>query len=146
MNRMNDIARYLAPFLTGSLVLLIAAWTFFVPAAADAHSNEYLATMKGDHGGMLRMAGNYHFELVLADGKAQVWVTDHGGTVQSTKGASGTLRVINGSGSVSVRLAPAGGNGLMGTDPRIKLQKGTKLLLVVNMGGDSPLETRFALE
>lgn len=146
MNRMNHVARYLAPFLTGSLVLLIAAWTFFVPTA-DAHSNEYLATMKGDHGGMLRMAGNYHFELVLADGKARVWVTDHGGMAQSTKGASGTLRVINGSESVSVRLAPVGGNGLKGTDPRIKLQKGTKLLLVVNMGGDdSPLETRFVLE
>lgn len=145
MNRMNDIARYLAPFLTGTLVLLIAAWTFFVPTAG-AHSNEYLATMKGEHGGMLRMAGNYHFELVLEEGKAHVWVTDHAGMEQPTKGASGILRLVNGSQSVSVRLAPAGGNGLMGVDPRIKMQKGTKLLLAVNMGGDGTLETRFALD
>src|SRR3569832_2285932 len=79
-----------------------------LPTAALAHSNEYLATIKGDHGGLLRMAELYHFELVVKDGEAQVWVTDHGDTPQSTQGASASLRFIAGTQAMTVKLNPFG--------------------------------------
>ena len=40
-------------------------------AAAFAHTDEYLDTVVGPNGGQLRMAGAYHFELLLEkDAKA----------------------------------------------------------------------------
>ncbi|MCD6707874.1 MAG: hypothetical protein LT080_15675 [Thiobacillus sp.] len=124
-------------FLMALLGLPIVAW---------AHSNEHLATMKGAHGGMLRMAEMYHFELVVKDGEAHVWVTDHGDTPQSTKGAVGTLRFINGNDAFSLYMAPTGSNQLVIKDARIKPHKGTRLVLTVSMRGEAPLQTRFALD
>lgn len=111
-----------------------------------AHSNEHLATMKGAHGGMLRMAGMYHFELVLNNGDARVWVTDHGDEPQSTRGAVGTLRIIDGNDAFTVYMAPTGSNELAVKDPRIKTGKGARLVLTVSMRGEAPLQTRFSLD
>lgn len=113
---------------------------------AWAHSNEYLSTIKGAHGGMLRMAEMYHFELVMKDGEARVWVTDHGDVPQSTKGAVSTLRIINGSDAFSIYLKPTGSNELMIKDARIKPRKGTRMVLTVSMNGETPLQTRFSLD
>jgi hypothetical protein len=42
----------------------------FAAGAALAHDDAYLDTQKAPNGGQLRMAGPYHYELVLAkDGK-----------------------------------------------------------------------------
>src|SRR3569832_1079881 len=109
-----------------------------LPTAALAHSNEYLATIKGDHGGLLRMAEMYHFELVVKDGEAQVWVTDHGDTPQSTQGASASLRFIAGTQAMTVKLNPSGANELAGKDSRIRLAAGTRILLTVTMKGQKP--------
>lgn len=113
---------------------------------AWAHSNEYLSTIKGAHGGMLRMAEMYHFELVMKDGEVRVWVTDHGDVPQSTEGAVATLRVINGSDAFSIYLKPTGSNELMIRDARIKSRKGTRMVLTVSMNGETPLQTRFSLD
>lgn len=133
---------YAARLLVG--IFLIAL--FSLPTLARAHSNEYLATVKGAHGGMLRMVEMYHFELVMKDGEARVWVTDHGDTPQSTKGAVGILRVISGNDAFSVYMAPIGNNELLIKDARIKPRKGTKLVLVITMNGEAPLQTRFSLD
>lgn len=125
-------------------IFLIAL--FSLPTLARAHSNEYLATVKGAHGGMLRMVEMYHFELVMKDGEAHVWVTDHGDTPQSTKGAVGILRVISGNDAFSVYMAPTGNNELLIKDARIKPRKGTKLVLVITMNDEAPLQTRFSLD
>lgn len=124
-------------FLMALLSLASPAW---------AHSNEYLATVKGAHGGMLRMAEMYHFELVLKDGEARVWVTDHGDAPQSTKGAIATLRVINGNDAFLVYLKPTRSNELMARDARIKPRKGTRVVLTVSMSGQPSLQTRYSLE
>lgn len=128
--------------LTGIVLMALLS----LSAPAWAHSNEYLATMKGAHGGMLRMAEMYHFELVVKNGEARVWVTDHGDVPQSTKGAAGSLRFVNGSNVFSVRMSPTGSNELVVKDAKIKLHGGTKLVLTVTMKGEPPLQTRFALE
>ena len=129
--------RWVGLFLMASLSVPLLAW---------AHSNEHLATMKGAHGGMLRMAEMYHFELAVNNGEARVWVTDHGDAPQSTKGAVGTLRVIGGNAAFTVYMAPSGGNELVIKDPRITASKGTRLVLTVSMRGEAPLQTRFSLD
>lgn len=116
-----------------------------LPVIALAHSNEYLATVKGGHGGMLRMAEKYHFELLVKAGEARVWVTDHGDTAQSTLGATGNLRLIASNGVIALKMIPAGGNELVAKDARIKPIAGTKIMLNVSMKGESPLQVRYAL-
>lgn len=113
--------------------------------AALAHSNEYLATIKGDHGGMLRMADMYHFELMVKDGEVRVWVTDHGGTAQATQAADGSLRLLSGTGSMTVKLKPEGANELVGRDSRIRAAAGTRIILTVAMKGQTPVQVRYAL-
>lgn len=116
-----------------------------LPVAALAHSNEYLATLKGGHGGMLRMAEMYHFELVVKEGEARVWVTDHSDVAQSTLGANGNLRFIAGNGTVAVKLTPAGGNELVAKDARIRPVAGTRTILTVSMKGQPLVQARYAL-
>jgi len=116
-----------------------------LPTAALAHSNEYLATIKGDHGGLLRMAEMYHFELMVKNGEVQAWVTDHGDTPQSTQGADASLRVITGTQAMTVKLNPAGANELVGKDSRIRPAAGTRIILSVTMKGQKPLQVRYVL-
>lgn len=92
------------------------------------------------------MVEMYHFELVMKDGEAHVWVTDHGDAPQSTKGAIATLRVINGNDAFSVYLKPTNSNELMIKDARIKPRKGTRMVLTVSMNGEASLQTRFSLD
>ena len=116
-----------------------------LPLVAWAHSNEYLATVKGSHGGMLRMAEMYHFELVVKAGEARVWVTDHSDVAQSTLGANGNLRIIAANGAFAVKLTPAGGNELVAKDARIKPVVGTRIILSISMKGQQPVQARYAL-
>lgn len=133
---------YAAQRLAGIFLMALLS----LPTLSWAHSNEYLATIKGAHGGMLRMAEMYHFELVVKDGEAQVWVTDHGDTPQPTKGAVSTLRFLTANGGFSVYLAPTGKNELVVKDARIKARKGTRMVLTVSMNGETPLQARYSLD
>ena len=70
---------------------------------AMAHTDEYLDTQKSAKGGQLRMAGVYHFELVVSkdsqeakDNPVVVYVTDHAGTKVPTVGAKGTATILSG--------------------------------------------------
>ncbi|OZA28021.1 MAG: hypothetical protein B7X91_06610 [Hydrogenophilales bacterium 17-64-11] len=133
---------YAAHRLAGIFLMALLS----LPVLAWAHSNDYLATIKGAHGGMVRMAEMYHFELAVKGGEARVWVTDHGDAPQPTTGAKATLRLIDRNGTVSVNLTPAASNELAAKDARIKPGKGTKMVLTVTMQGERPLQTRFSLD
>jgi len=137
----HDYLGYKKQWLANLCMLVILS----LPLLAIAHTNEYLSTIKGAHGGMLRMSEMYHFELAIKDGEARVWVTDHGDKPQSTKEAVGTLRVISGNDAFLVRLAPTGRNELLIKDARITARKETRLLLSVRMKGEQFLSTRFSM-
>ncbi len=94
----------------------------FTTLPALGHSDEYLDTVPGAHGGQLRMGGAFHFELVLAaDAKAEqatpikVYLTDHNNNVASNEGMKATL-LIKGAGKPTlVKLALDGKNALTGS-------------------------------
>ena len=79
--------------------------------------------MKAPSGGQLRMAGDYHFELVLArdakepkDNPVLVYVTDHADKKIPTQGATGKVTLVGKGGfKAEVALAPDGDNRLKGT-------------------------------
>lgn len=128
----------------------LVAWFFLTfvfiihSGVALSHSNDYLATIKGSHGGNIQMADMYHFELLIRDGEVTVWVTDHGDQPQDTLGAKAEAMVIDNGERVTVLLAPKGNNQLAGLAPRIKFSASARIVLTVIMKGHAPLQTRYS--
>ncbi len=139
MNRLNT--RYL------QLLLLLGCFALTsLPTILFAHSNEYLETITGVHGGKLRMAEQYHFEMVLVNGEVRMWVTDHGDKPQSTSGATGNVKFITSGGIVTIELMPSGENALIGKDLKIKYGDSVKAIATITMNGQKPLQTRFSFD
>ncbi len=93
----------------------------FTAGAVLAHDDAYLDTQKAPNGGQLRMAGPYHFELVVtkdtAEAKANpvlVYVTDHAGKKVPTTGASGSATILAGKLKANSTLKPDGDNRMKG--------------------------------
>lgn len=134
--------------LTRILVLALACATLGAPALA--HDDKSLDAMKAPNGGQLRMAGEYHFELVLVrdskeakDNPLLVYVSDHAEQKQATKGASGKVTLVGKGGfKAEVALAPDGDNRLKGT-ARYASDPGLVAVVQVTMPGKKPEQARF---
>lgn len=105
-------------YLKKATGLLLAA---LVSMGAQAHTDEYFDTVKGPNGGQVRMAGIYHFELVLVQDNptrskqpVRLYVSDHGDQPKASAGATAQLVIISGKQKSSVTLTPAGNNVLAG--------------------------------
>ncbi len=126
---------------------LLAA--LFTGSAAFAHSDEYLDTQKAPNGGQLRMAGAYHFELVVAkdskeakDNPVTVYVTDHAGAKVPTVGAGGTVTILAGKAKSTVSLAPDGDNRLKGVG-KYASTADMKAVVSVTVAGKAAEQARF---
>lgn len=114
-------------------------------AVAVAGSGNVLAHgEKPKHGGVVATSNDLSFELVDKDGKATVYVNDHGKPVD-TSGATGKLTVLNGAEKTEVTLEPAGENTLA-TKGEAKLAKGSKAVASVTMADKKTVNVRFALK
>lgn len=116
---------------------------------AQAHTDEYLDTQQAPNGGQLRMAGVYHFELVVAkdskeakDNPVVVYVTDHAGTKVPTAGAKGTVTILSGKAKATVNLAPDGDNRLKGSGTYASTPD-MKAVVSVTLAGKAAEQARF---
>lgn len=107
-------------FKTGLTTLVVAAG--LLSSAAFAHTDEYLDTVVGPNGGQLRMAGAYHFELLLVkDAKAgaasavKLYLLDHANNPQSVKEAKATVLIVSGKQKAKADLTLAQANLLSGS-------------------------------
>lgn len=107
-----------------------------------AHSDEYMDTISGEHGGQLRMAGASHYELILTPTAVQIYVTDHAGTPTPVQGATGTAMVLNGSSKQQVTLAPKGNNLLEGAGTFTPDQP-VKAVVKIQLQGQEAQQTLF---
>ncbi|SBT08575.1 conserved exported hypothetical protein [Candidatus Accumulibacter aalborgensis] len=113
--------------------LAMTAALMFFGNAAFAHDDAALDKISGPNGGQLRMAGPYHFELVVAknskeakDNPVTVYLTDHGDKKIPAAGATGTATILAAKSKITVPLAPSGDNKLTGvgsyaSDPQMKV-------------------------
>jgi len=131
------------------LTCLILAAALALPVAALAHTDEELDKRATPNGGQLRMAGSYHFELVLVrnsadakDNPVVVYVTDHADQKVDTKGASGTVTVLGKFGKATVALKPDGDNRLRGVG-RYASDADIKAVVSVTMAGQKAEQARF---
>ena len=116
---------------------------------ALAHDEATLDAMKAPNGGQLRMAGIYHFELVVVkDAKAAkanpvlVYVTDHAGQKMDTTGASGTVTILAAKQKTTVTLKPDGSNRLKGFASYAS-GPDMKAIVSISLPGMPPEQARF---
>ncbi len=123
--------------------LLLSAGTAF------AHDDATLDATATPHGGQMRMAGIYHFELVLAkdskrakDNAVFVYLSDHAGTKIASAGATGTATLLGASGKATTTLQPDGDNRLKGV-AKYASAPDTKVVLSITLPGKPPEQARF---
>lgn len=135
--------------LRKTLITLAALAGLLSASGVYAHSDEYLDTQAAPHGGQLRMASIYHFELVVAkdsqqakDNPVAVYVTDHAGAKTSTAGAKGTVTILAGKAKTTINLAPDGDNALKGSGSYVSTPD-LKAVVSITLAGKSPEQARF---
>lgn len=84
-----------------------------LPCAVIAHDDATLDAMESPNGGQVRMAGPYHFELVLGENAVSVFLTDHGDAPVPSEGVRGNVILMSG-GRTTIAVAPVDSNRLAG--------------------------------
>lgn len=99
--------------MKNSIVLFFLA-VFAISSQVFAHSDEYLDSIATPHGGQMRMAGMYHFELVVKENELNVYITDHADQPIASQNASGQATILAAGQRSHISLQTAGGNKLKG--------------------------------
>jgi hypothetical protein len=125
------------------------ALTAGVVGAVSAHDNAYFDSIKSPNGGQTRMAGVYHFELVLVQESKEakenvitVFVTDHANKALATAGGTASLTIVQGKNKSTVTLTPAGVNQFTGKAVYAS-NANLKAALTVTMAGKPVEQARF---
>ncbi len=121
-------------------LLVVAALAF--AGSASAHSDEYLDSIVTPHGGQIRMAGAYHFELVVEEGTLTVYLTDHADQPIASAGTNGSATVLVGKNRSTINLAPAGDNRLTGKGS-FAMDAAMRVVLSISLPGQAAEQARF---
>ena len=105
----------------------------FQMSAVAGPGHDHGKDHKPMHGGLFYQAA-HDYELLIKDGEARLYVTDHGNAVDLA-GASAKLTVLEGSQKTEVQLKPAGAyfSGGFANTPA----KGAKAVVQLKIGGES---------
>ncbi|MGQ0836025.1 MAG: hypothetical protein ACT4O5_14100 [Gammaproteobacteria bacterium] len=96
------------------------------------------------HGGIVKVANDITFELVVKPDSAELYLDDHGEPM-STENLRGKLTVLNGGSKADFELKPAGGNRLEAAGARIAA--GAKVVAALTTADGKPAMTvRFAVK
>lgn len=128
---------------------ILATALTLASTGALAHDDAYLDTLKAPNGGQVRMAGVYHFELVMVkdskDAKENpltVYVTDHAGSKIATAGSSGTATILAGKSKTKLTLTADGENRFKAS-AKYASNPATKVVLTITMAGKPAESARF---
>lgn len=121
-------------------LMALVAVTLAVAVSGTAHAHGD----KPKHGGVVSSANDLSFELVNKDGKATVYVNDHGKPVDTT-GATGKLTVLNGAEKTEMPLE-AGGENTLVTKGEAKLAEGSKAIAALNFTDKKTVNVRFSVK
>ena len=121
------------------VVLMLSLLSSF---AVSAHDDAYLDKQKAPHGGQLRMAGAYHFELVLSPKQVTIYVTDHAGTAVKTEGAQGSVVILANKQKASLELKASGENALQASGD-YETSPDMKAVVSVQIKGQEMQQARF---
>jgi len=100
-------------------------------------------TEKPRHGGIVQVANDVNFELVVEAGGAALYLLDHGKPMPA-KGITGKLTVLNGSEKSEAEVKAAEGNKLEARG--IKIASGAKVVAVINNIEGKTATLRFSIK
>lgn len=109
---------------------------------AVAHTDDYLDSQPSPNGGQVRMAGKYHFELVVSEKQLMVYVTDHAGQSVMIMGATGNAIVLANKTKITVPLKPLRDNVLSG-DGQFLSDSEMKVVVSITLQGQESQQARF---
>ena len=112
-----------------------------VLSTAVAHDDAWMDRQITPNGGMLRMAGALHLELVRTPATA-VYVTNHAGQALDTAGAEASLAIERDGARQEISLHPAGTNVLKPASP-LTLAPDEPVVLSVKLAGAQAETARF---
>lgn len=121
---------------------LAAAACALIPSFASAqHKHDH----KPKHGGVVREAGGFVYELKATPSAITVWVSDEADKPVPTRGSSAKVTLIDSGSRVEVPLASAGDNRFeaSGTFP---VRPGVGALLEVAVGGKGVAKLRYVVK
>ncbi len=119
--------------------ILAATVLAALPAAAQ-HAHDH----KPKHGGIVREANDFVYELKATPTAITVWVTDEANKPVATTGSSAKLALIDSGQRTEVALAPAGDNRLAASG-NFAPRPGMGALLEVTVGGKTVAKLRYTL-
>lgn len=129
--------------------VIVAAALFSLASVGWGHDDATLDKTASPHGGQLRMAGIYHYELVVAPASADarkapvtVYVTDHAGTKFKTAGATGSVTILSGATKATIALAPGDDNVMQG-EGVYKSAPDMKAIVSIALAGKPAEQARF---
>lgn len=125
-----------------TLRLSLAAWVALFSNVSVAHTDEYLDTIAGVHGGQLRMAGPSHYEMIVTPAALQIYVTDHANNPTPVQGATGNAMVVNGKNKQQVSLTPKTDNLLEGAGTFVPGEP-TKAVVKIQLPGQEMFQVLF---
>ncbi len=114
-----------------------------VLAALNLNTAEAHGTSDPRHGGIVQVANDVNFELVVEADGATIYLIDHDEPLAS-KGISGKLTVLNGSVKTEVDLKPAGDNKLRAKG--VKIASGAKLVALLHEVEGQTVTVRFTVK
>jgi hypothetical protein len=122
-------------FVASILVVLVA-----VLAMGTVHAH---GDAPPKHGGIVKVANDITFELVVKPDSAEIYLDDHGAALP-TAAMKGKLTVLNGTEKSEAELKPAGGNRLEAKG--VKIAPGAKAVAAVSSAdGASTMTVRFSV-
>lgn len=124
------------------LLFIFAAAASLLTQGALAHDEMTLDAKTAPHGGQIRMAGPYHYELVVQPNAVTVYVTDHADAKQATAGATGNATVLSGKTKASIPLQPTGDNSMKGSG-KFDTAPDMKVVVSISLAGKGPEVARF---
>lgn len=125
-----------------ALRLSMAGVIALFSSVSVAHTDEYLDTIAGPHGGQLRMAGPSHYEMIVTPAALQIYVTDHANNPTPVQGSTGNAMVVNGKHKQQVTLTPKGDNLLEGAGTFVPTEP-TKAVVKVQLPGQEVQQVLF---
>jgi hypothetical protein len=121
--------------------LLAAALLGLAALAANPAAGHGAASPR--HGGIVQVANDVNFELVVESDGATIYLVDHNEDMPS-KGIAGKLTVLNGAQKTEADIKATEGNKLRATG--VKIDKGAKVVAVLNNVEGKTATVRFTIK
>lgn len=130
-------------------LISIAVLTGLIVATGAVRSHGEANPDSPAHGGQIRVAGVYHYELVVAkdareeqDSPVVVYITDGAGKKLSTVGATGTATLLAGKLKATAALQPDGDNRMKGV-AKYAATPDLKVVVLLTLPGKPAEQARF---